>query len=63
MEVSQDNTIFNYLPTIPHKYVESKNIIIVAGPGVNSEPMFLPGNSKEKIGKEITLDELIMDNL
>ena len=36
----------------------------MAGTGVNLAPKFvLPGNSKEKFGKEIPPDALLVDNL
>ena len=36
----------------------------MSGPGVKPVPIFfLPGNSKEKFGKETPLDALIVDNL
>ena len=53
MEVAQYDTIFNYGPQRPQKDLKYQDRIILAGPGVNPAPnFFLPGHSKEKVGKE-----------
>ena len=62
--MAQYYTVFNYVPPIPQKDINSQDITIVAGSGVNlASKTFLPGNSKEKVGKETPPDELIMNNL
>ena len=52
MEVSQDYTVFNYGPSIPHKYVNHQERKKVPGLGVKTALRFvLPGNSNDKVGK------------
>ena len=64
MEVPQYYTVFNYGTPRPQKDLNPQYRTIVAGPGMNSAPKFvLPGNSKEKVGKEPPSDSLIIDNL
>ena len=64
MEVAQDYTVFKYIPPIPHKDLDTQDITIVSGQGMNLAPKyFLPGHSKEKVGNETPPDALIMDNL
>ena len=52
MKVSQHYTVFKYVPPRPQKDIKSKYRTTVTGPEVNLAPIFLPGNSKEKFGKE-----------
>ena len=53
MEVSQDCTIFNYVPPSSHEYLKYQGRTIVAQSVIKPVPKtFLPGHSKEKIGKE-----------
>ena len=53
IEVAQDYTVFDYGSPIPHEDVKSQYRTVVAGPGFNLAPKyFLPGNRKEKFGKE-----------
>ena len=64
MEVAQDYTVFKYIPPIPHKDLDTQDITIVSGQGMNLAPKyFLPGHSKEKVENETPPDALIMDNL
>ena len=52
MEVNQDYTVFDYVPPRPQKELISNDITTVAGPEMNPAPKhFLPGHSKEKVGK------------
>ena len=64
MKVAQDYNVFNYRTPIPQNNVNSKDRKIVEGTGVNlGQKVFLPGNSKKKVGKETPPDALLMDNL
>ena len=55
---------FQIRPPIPQNNVNYKDGTIVSGKGVNLAPKpFLPGNSKEKVGKEILPDALLLYNL
>ena len=64
MKVTQYYTFSIYGPPRPQKDVKSQDRKIVAGTGVKPAPnVFLPGNSKEKFGKETPPGVLIMDNL
>ena len=64
MEVAQYYNVFNYGPPRPQKDLKSQDRKIVAGPGMKPETKFvLPGNIKEKFGKENPPDSLIIDNL
>ena len=64
IELAQEYTFFNYGPPRPHKDINYQDITIVAWPGFNLAPIFfLPGNSKEKVGKETPPDALIVNNL
>ena len=52
-EVAHDYTFLNYEPPRPQKYLNPQERKKVAGPGMNPAPIvFLPGHSKEKVGKE-----------
>ena len=37
LEVAQDYTVFNYVPPIPQKDLNSQDRTIVSGPGMNLE--------------------------
>ena len=64
MKVAQDYRVFNYGPPRPQNNVKSQGIMIVTGTGTNFAPKcFLPRNSKEKVGKEISLYASLMDKL
>ena len=64
MKEIQDYTIFNYVPPIPNKKVKYQDKTIVTRTGVISAPNFIiPGNSKNKVGKEIPPYQFLMDNL
>ena len=64
MEVAQYYTVFNYGPPITQKCLKPQDRTIVSLPGMKLVPeFFLPGNSKEKVGKETTPDFSIMDCL
>ena len=53
MEVAQDYNFFNYVPPIPQKDLNLQDRTIVARPGMKPSPKyFLPGHSKEKVGKD-----------
>ena len=57
-------TVFNYRLPRTQKYVKYQDRKIVAGSGMNLEPnLFLPGNIKERVGKNPPSDVLIMNNL
>ena len=64
MEVAQYYTVFNYGPPRPQKDLKYQGKTIVAQSCMKPVPnCVLPGHSKEKIGKEIPPDVLIVDNL
>ena len=64
IEVDQYYTVFNYGHPIPQKEIKSQDRKIVAGPGMKSATkLVLPGNRKEKFGKETSPDEFIRDNV
>ena len=53
LEVAQDYNVSNYRPPIPQKYLNLQDRTIVARPGIKPSPKyFLPGHSKEKVGKD-----------
>ena len=52
-EVAHDYTFLNYRLPRPQKYLNPQERKKVAGLGMNPAPIvFLPGHSKEKVGKE-----------
>ena len=64
IKVEHDYTVFNYGLPRPHKNINYQYRRIVSWEGVNSaKNCVLPGNSKEKVGKEINPDALLMDTL
>ena len=53
IEADQDDTVLNYRTPIPQRQLKYQVRTIVAQPGMKPAPKcVLPGNSKEKTGKE-----------
>ena len=64
MEVAQYYTVFNYVPPRLQRDLNPQYRTIMAVSGMNPAQNFvLPGNSKDKVGKETPPDAFIMDNL
>ena len=62
IKVAQYYTVLKYGPLRPQNNVKSQDRTIVSDTGVDLETTtFLPGNSKEKVGKEIPPYVLLMD--
>ena len=63
MKVAQYYNVFNYVPSIPYNNVKYQDRTIVAGIRLIWHQFFLPGNIKDKFGKDIPPDALLMDYL
>ena len=62
--MEQYYSVLKYQLSRLHKDTKPQDKTIRTGTGVNLAPtIFLPRNSKDKVGKESTPDTLIMDNL
>ena len=64
IKMAQDYTVFNYRPPILQYNIKSQDKMLVEGTGTNLAPnVLLPGNSKEKVAKEIPPYALLMEYL